>query len=52
MNEIWETFDALYKTAHKQAKRIEELEARLRAVEERLDKIETAKVIPFKQEAA
>lgn len=33
---IWETFDAMYKTAHAQGRRIAELEERIVALERRL----------------
>lgn len=35
---IWETFDGLFKTVHRQTRRVEELEARLAELERRLDK--------------
>jgi BMFP domain-containing protein YqiC len=35
---IWETFDGLFKTVHRQVKRVEELEARIAELERRLDK--------------
>ncbi len=38
---IWETFDGLFKTVHRQTRRVEELEARVLELERRLD--ETAK---------
>jgi hypothetical protein len=34
---IWETFDGLFKTVHRQTRRVEELEARLAELERRLD---------------
>ena len=34
---IWETFDGLFKTVHRQSRRVEELEARLVELERRLD---------------
>lgn len=33
---IWETFDNLFKTVHRQGRRVEELEARLASLESRL----------------
>jgi BMFP domain-containing protein YqiC len=41
---IWETFDSLFKTVHRQGRRVDELEARIAALEERLkeDLAETA----------
>ena len=33
---IWETFDSLFKTVHRQGRRVEELEARIVALERRL----------------
>lgn len=33
---IWETFDGLFKTVHRQGQRVEELEARLSELEQRL----------------
>ena len=34
---IWETFDSLFKTVHRQGKRVEELEARVVDLERRLN---------------
>lgn len=34
---IWETFDSLYKTVHRQGRRVEELETRLAELERRLN---------------
>ena len=34
---IWETFDGLFKTVHRQTRRVEELEARITELERRLD---------------
>jgi BMFP domain-containing protein YqiC len=34
---IWETFDSLFKTVHRQGRRVEELEARLESLERRLE---------------
>ncbi len=36
MSEIWETFDSLFKTVHRQGRRVEELEARIIDLERRL----------------
>ncbi len=33
---IWETFDNLFKTVHRQGRRVEELEARIAQLERRL----------------
>lgn len=33
---IWETFDGLFKTVHRQGRRVEELEARIADLERRL----------------
>jgi tRNA(Phe) wybutosine-synthesizing methylase Tyw3 len=33
---IWETFDSLFKTVHRQGRRVEELEARINDLERRL----------------
>lgn len=33
---IWETFDGLFKTVHRQGRRVEELEARILELERRL----------------
>lgn len=34
---IWETFDSLFKTMHRQGRRVEELEARVHDLERRLN---------------
>jgi tRNA(Phe) wybutosine-synthesizing methylase Tyw3 len=34
---IWETFDSLFKTVHRQGQRVEELEARVESLERRLN---------------
>ena len=34
---IWETFDSLFKTVHRQSTRVEELEARITDLERRLE---------------
>ena len=36
MSDIWETFDSLFKTVHRQGRRVEELEARIIDLERRL----------------
>ena len=36
VSEIWETFDSLFKTVHRQTRRVEELEARVVELESRL----------------
>ncbi len=36
MSEIWETFDSLFKTVHRQGRRVQELEARVVELERRL----------------
>ena len=36
MDHIWETFDSLFKTVHRQGRRMEELEARIADLGERL----------------
>ena len=41
---IWETFDGLFKTLHRQGRRVEELEARVVELERRLQ--ERAGLIP------
>jgi hypothetical protein len=38
---IWETFDSLFKTVHRQSLRVEELEARLSDLERRLEERST-----------
>ena len=35
-DQIWETFDGLFKTVHRQGRRVEELEARITDLERRL----------------
>jgi predicted RNase H-like nuclease (RuvC/YqgF family) len=39
---IWETFDGLFKTVHRQERRAEELEARIAELERRLDETSQA----------
>ena len=34
---IWETFDGVFKTLHRQGRRVEELEARIHELERRLE---------------
>jgi BMFP domain-containing protein YqiC len=41
---IWETFDGLFKTLHRQGRRVDELEARVVELERRLQ--ERARVAP------
>jgi len=36
LEHIWETFDSLFKTVHRQGRKVEELEARIADLEERL----------------
>jgi BMFP domain-containing protein YqiC len=38
---IWETFDSLFKTVHRQDKRVDELEARIVDLERRLNERST-----------
>ena len=40
---IWETFDSLFKTVHRQGRRVEELEARIVDLERRLAEQSVAK---------
>lgn len=47
---IWETFDGLFKTLHRQGRRVEELEARVVELERRLQ--ERAGFITSQPEAA
>lgn len=42
---IWETFDDLFKTVHRQGRRVEELESRLAELEKRLTEATTAEVV-------
>ena len=37
---IWETFDGLFKTLHRQGRRVEELEARVAELERRVVELE------------
>ena len=41
---IWETFDGLFKTVHRQTRRVEELEARVAELERRLDETRQAEL--------
>ena len=41
---IWETFDGLFKTVYAQGRRVEELEARLADLEQRLNVMATQSV--------
>ena len=43
---IWETFDSLFKTVYAQGRRVEELEARLADLEQRLTASATQSVRP------
>jgi BMFP domain-containing protein YqiC len=43
---IWETFDSLFKTVHRQGRRVEELETRLAELERRLQERSTAALQP------
>ena len=40
---IWETFDSLFKTVHRQGRRVEDLEARIVELERRLQERETVR---------
>ena len=42
---IWETFDSLFKTVYAQGRRVEELEARLAELEQRLSKAAPAQPV-------
>jgi hypothetical protein len=46
---IWETFDNLFKTVHRQGRRVEELEARIADLEQRLVAATTQQVRPTPQ---
>ncbi|HLL16951.1 MAG TPA: hypothetical protein VK388_17965 [Pyrinomonadaceae bacterium] len=47
---IWETFDGLFKTVHRQGRRVEELEARITDLERRLaERATVATVNPVQQ---
>jgi BMFP domain-containing protein YqiC len=47
---IWETFDGLFKTVHRQTRRVEELEARITDLERRLaERAAVAAVNPVQQ---
>jgi BMFP domain-containing protein YqiC len=47
---IWETFDGLFKTVHRQSRRVEELEARITDLERRLaERAAVAAVNPAQQ---
>lgn len=43
---IWETFDSLFKTVHRQGRRVEELEARVVELEGRLRERSAAASVP------
>ncbi len=47
---IWETFDGLFKTVHRQGRRVEELEARIVDLERRLAERAAAVVNPAQQQ--
>lgn len=46
---IWETFDGLFKTVHRQGRRVEELEARITDLERRLQERATAVINQVQQ---
>jgi BMFP domain-containing protein YqiC len=46
---IWETFDGLFKTVHRQGRRVEELEARITELERRLAERAAMAVNPVQQ---
>ncbi len=46
---IWETFDSLFKTVHRQGRRMEELEARVVELESRLQERSAFQPQPSKQ---
>jgi BMFP domain-containing protein YqiC len=46
---IWETFDGLFKTVHRQGRRVEELEARITELERRLAERAAVTVNPAQQ---
>jgi BMFP domain-containing protein YqiC len=46
---IWETFDGLFKTVHRQGRRVEELEARIVDLERRLAERAAVAVNPAQQ---
>ncbi|MDQ1559964.1 MAG: hypothetical protein QOD32_3024 [Pyrinomonadaceae bacterium] len=47
---IWETFDGLFKTVHRQGRRVEELEARITDLERRLAERAAATVVNTAQQ--
>ena len=47
---IWETFDSLFKTVHRQGRRVEELEARVLELERRLQERPAAAAAPVRRE--
>ena len=50
---IWETFDGLFKTVHRQSRRVEELEARITDLERRLqERAGTVSSVPKQTQAA
>jgi BMFP domain-containing protein YqiC len=48
---IWETFDGLFKTVYAQGRRVEELEARIADLEQRLNERVTPQQKPQPQQA-
>ncbi|HVF56975.1 MAG TPA: hypothetical protein VM934_12550 [Pyrinomonadaceae bacterium] len=46
---IWETFDSLFKTVHRQGRRVEELEARIVDLERRLQERGNSSVATVQQ---
>ena len=47
---IWETFDGLFKTVHRQGRRVEELEARIADLEQRLNERQAQQQKPQAQQ--
>jgi BMFP domain-containing protein YqiC len=47
---IWETFDSLFKTVHRQGRRVEELEARVVDLERRLNERAAEQAAPKTQQ--
>jgi BMFP domain-containing protein YqiC len=48
---IWETFDSLFKTVHRQSQRVEELEARVVDLERRLSERAAEQKAPYEMPA-
>jgi hypothetical protein len=48
---IWETFDSLFKTVHRQGRRVEELEARIADLEQRMSERVAATQKPQAQQS-